>query len=1030
MNTFDLNSHPKKICFVTILFFSAIYLQAQSGKLVGSVTDATTGEPLIGANILINGTTLGAATDTKGKFLILKIPPATYSVTASILGYAKETQTEVDINVDRTTEINFKLKDESIQLEQVIVVAPKPKIIRDQTSTSSTINDAQIKAAPIEGLRGAMDLSAGFQKSETGNYSVRGSGAYEVNFQINGVTQTNSNTNAPAGFTEKANNSWKYDVNPIGVQQLQLISGGFSAEYGNAQGGIVKVVMKEGAPKFTGEVRVEYRPPGQYHWGEYLYSQNNYEWQKWGNVNYWWDKVRVINPVTNKVTWNEGFLQALNIKNPNRYEWLYNRINTANPDSNDVKLWNEIVNHELNWAYNLWVRNHTPGDDNPLGVYDYRQFGYTRYMFGFGGPLGKDPNLLKFYFSGEYKKNPTRLPTPEQNQIYQNYVLNTTYIPEPAHKFKTMISFQKYRGGIWSGSDDIRWAGIAFTPGSRSTKYYVNIDPVRVEQTFAQSLNWTYTINQNSFLEAAINHQNEKYELPYVYLPGYDQQRDVLDSLYDYQGSVLRPGEWWETVYYKPPEALSTVYYQDTRTDHYSFNIDYVNQILQTNLIKAGFKYLYWDMFNNGVIYNLKANALLSGTGVGEYYRAYPYNVSFYVQDKMEYSGMIANIGLRAESYNFQTPYPEDMFNYFYLGKDGPNVGDSTIGNPNTLPSETKFILLPRLGISFPIGENTAFRIQYGHFASMPIFSQALLHRPWKGWEGLGDPNLDPKRTVQYEFGLQQVIDQEHRLDVALYYNDRVSQINLIRYASLTGTNLKNYIGATADNKKLYSYTSFANNAFGGTFGIEIVFEKINYQNWSYRLSYNLSQTNEGIYGPQTLYPENRGSFLQRNTTGEFLASTDRTHNFRGLVQYRVRENEGMTLFGINLFENSVFGLTYSVQSGTPFTYVSDFNEVKDVVNNRRYPLESSFDFNFIKNIDISSYKIIVGVRIMNVFDNKWLTPLSNTEDLINWIEYGYTIEDKGNDPPDKPRLNYIASPFKAFRNIPRQIFFTVGFGF
>jgi len=98
-----------------ILLTPLINLQSQSGKLVGSVTDAVTGEALIGANILINGTTLGAATDVKGKFLILKIPPATYSVTASILGYAKETQTEVDINVDRTTEINFKLKDETIQ---------------------------------------------------------------------------------------------------------------------------------------------------------------------------------------------------------------------------------------------------------------------------------------------------------------------------------------------------------------------------------------------------------------------------------------------------------------------------------------------------------------------------------------------------------------------------------------------------------------------------------------------------------------------------------------------------------------------------------------------------------------------------------------------------------------------------------------------------------------------------------------------------------------------------------------------------
>ncbi len=64
------------------------------------------------------------------------------------------------------------------------------------------------------------------------------------------------------------------------------------------------------------------------------------------------------------------------------------------------------------------------------------QYSYQRYLFGFGGPLGADPNILKFYISGEYKRNPTRLPTPEKVQIGQNYILNVTYQPGGGHKFK------------------------------------------------------------------------------------------------------------------------------------------------------------------------------------------------------------------------------------------------------------------------------------------------------------------------------------------------------------------------------------------------------------------------------------------------------------------------------------------------------------------------------------------------------------------------------------------------------------------
>ncbi len=439
-------SHPKSflILLISLLMIAGLHGQGQRGKLTGTVKDAGTGEPIVGANVMLVGTTIGGAADLNGKFSILNIPGGTYSVTASALGYAKLTISEVDIIVDRTTELKFELKDATVQLEQVVIVAEKPKIIKDQTSTSTTLNETQIKSAPIEGLRGALDFNAGLQKSATGNYSVRGSSSYELNFQVNGVEQVNSATSGPGTFgTEKSNNSWKYDVNPIGVAQMQLITGGFSAEYGNAQAGVVKVVLKEGAPKFTGEFRMEYRPAGQYHYGSYLYDQNNYEWTKWGNLDNWIARAK-----KSSGGYDENFLLSLGITAVNRYGWLYDKIKSNTATADERQLFESVVDREVRWAHELWVRNHTPSENNPLGVYDYRNGAYQRYMFGFGGPLGKDPNKLKFYFSGEYKHNPTRLPTAEQTQVYQNYIANLTYQPIPNHKFKGMLSFQKYRGGI------------------------------------------------------------------------------------------------------------------------------------------------------------------------------------------------------------------------------------------------------------------------------------------------------------------------------------------------------------------------------------------------------------------------------------------------------------------------------------------------------------------------------------------------------------------------------------------------------
>jgi len=177
------------------------------------------------------------------------------------------------------------------------------------------------------------------------------------------------------------------------------------------------------------------------------------------------------------------------------------------------------------------------------------------------------------------------------------------------------------------------------------------------------------------------------------------------------------------------------------------------------------------------------------------------------------------------------------------------------------------------------------------------------------------------------------------------------------------------------------------------------------------------------------LYPDNSRNYALRSSTGEFLSPYDRTHSFRGLLQYMLKEGEGFELFGIKLFENSVFGLSYSVQSGLPFTYITDF-DLKDISYNRRYPLESNFDLNFNKELYFSGVKLIMGLRVMNLFNNKWLTPMdSQTEaqDKIAWVEKGITIDNPVDDPNKR---SYLLYSYRAYKNIPTQIIFTVGLGF
>ncbi len=114
--------------FLSLILFNILFINpsfAQTGKITGDVVSST-GEFLPFVNVLIVGTTQGAATDIDGNFVIIGVSPGTYSVRASAIGYQSVTTQNVRVNIDLTTHVNFELAEESVELgEEVIVVATR-----------------------------------------------------------------------------------------------------------------------------------------------------------------------------------------------------------------------------------------------------------------------------------------------------------------------------------------------------------------------------------------------------------------------------------------------------------------------------------------------------------------------------------------------------------------------------------------------------------------------------------------------------------------------------------------------------------------------------------------------------------------------------------------------------------------------------------------------------------------------------------------------------------------------------------------
>ena len=215
-----------------------------TGKIAGRVTDAQTGEGLPGVNVIIVGTTMGAATDLDGYYVILNVPPGIYEVKALMIGYQELIFTEVNVSVDLTTTVDFKLQSTVLKLgKEVVVVAEKPLVRKDLTSTASVVGTEEISQMPVEEFEQVLELQAGIVEGADGAAHIRGGRASEIAYMINGVS-----------VTDPFSGDIAIEVENTAIQELQVISGTFNAEYGQAMSGIVEVVTKEGGEKLSGQL--------------------------------------------------------------------------------------------------------------------------------------------------------------------------------------------------------------------------------------------------------------------------------------------------------------------------------------------------------------------------------------------------------------------------------------------------------------------------------------------------------------------------------------------------------------------------------------------------------------------------------------------------------------------------------------------------------------------------------------------------------------------------------------------------------
>jgi outer membrane receptor protein involved in Fe transport len=226
--------------FVLFGFFS-VFAQ-ESGNLAGKIVDAKSGEGLPGVNIILKGTYYGAATDINGNFRINSINTGNYTVEISYIGYKTMQFTGTKIEAGKTKQLDIKLEESVLTLSQdVIVIGEKPLLDVEETQSKKIVSKEDIENSIVENINDVVVQQAGVIKSDN-SIHIRGGRAYENAFLLDGVSVQDPLSGTGFGLQLSAN----------AIEEVEVITGGFNAEFGQATSGVVNVRTKEGSDKYSG----------------------------------------------------------------------------------------------------------------------------------------------------------------------------------------------------------------------------------------------------------------------------------------------------------------------------------------------------------------------------------------------------------------------------------------------------------------------------------------------------------------------------------------------------------------------------------------------------------------------------------------------------------------------------------------------------------------------------------------------------------------------------------------------------------
>lgn len=915
----------------SILILPTVVL-AQTGKIKGKVTDLTTGEALVGANVLVVGTSLGAATDVNGEYTILNLNAGTYEVKASYIGYQTITQTNVRVNTDLTTELNYQLPAEGISVGEVVVVSERPLINKSNTNAERIKTSDDIDALPVRGVDNILALTAGVVYQDNTVF-VRGGRQDEVGFYLEGTN-----------ITDPVVGGRKVTLVQDALEEIQVQAGGYNAEFGGANSGIIRQQIKSGSPEFKATVEFitdnflqgfDFKYNGEKTLGTYNWGYNEATATLSGPI--YGNMIKFFG------LFNYNFIRD---KNPQPY-----------PGINLGLITDPITGDQIDFTY-------------PSGPV----YGNSSENYNGTGSLTFDFNPLIVRLVGTYTTNTSFNPftsarvagnianiiNPRLEQVDEvdgAFSLKATYLFNPT-------TYLELAGGYSFNSQD------RFDPYLKDD--FLLYGDVAANE--ALGFNWDRSPDGQYSRQVRYNVFGFAFNAPYDVVAGYGKfDRNnlnfnlALSTLIDNTHTVKVGGE------------LQTY---DIR--NYSFGNEGVFALagLLANLAPGQTpEDIYINRGVNNYGYDVLGNEYDGDDIVKKAHQ--PLFAAFYIQDKIEYKDLIINAGLRfdfidIDNYQlFDATRPELSFDK-NTGKVWDVNGDGSYispeGNPALVEVPTFSSVSPRLGFSFPVTDQTVFHAQYGKFVQ-----QSRLRDVYQGYYltasniggGFFIPapvgfNVRPTRTTQYEVGFTQQIGDFASFDITGYYKDIQDQVVYDQQF----TNV-------AAGSPYGSYYVLKNGDFATTKGLELTFNMKRVE----RFLINATFAYQDAQGTGS-YPNSNRGIVGAPLDGvtifkpQYISPLEYNNKFRGNLNIDYR-------FGINdggpILDQLGLSALLSFTSGHPFTRGVGGPDLEGDARDRQpiEPLNSSstpatfqVDLRLDKTFNITEkLNLNIYVYVINLFD-------------------------------------------------------------